>query len=161
MIECIILGDSIAVGTAQARPECVAYVKSGINSYQFNKKYPQTFNGKVVVISLGSNDHKYIETEQEFYRLRERIQAETVYWILPAGNAKTSEIPIVRIQEHVETIAGMFGDWKGLYLSALFRFSASAPFLSINLSGLNLSKRFINSSISFNFSSLPSCNNVE
>ncbi len=111
MIECLILGDSIAVGTAQARPECVAYVKSGINSYQFNKKYPQTFNGKVVVISLGSNDHKYIETEQEFYRLRERIQAETVYWILPAGNAKTSEIPIVRIQEHVETIAGMFGDW--------------------------------------------------
>ena len=111
MFDCLILGDSIAVGTHSARPECVAYAKASINSRQFNKEYPQTFNGKVVVISLGSNDHKYIKTEKELFNLRERVQAETVYWILPAGNAKTSEIPIVRIQEHVETIAGMFGDW--------------------------------------------------
>ncbi len=40
MIECLILGDSIAVGTAQARPECVSYATSGINTTQFNKKYP-------------------------------------------------------------------------------------------------------------------------
>jgi len=111
MIECLILGDSIAVGTAQTRPECVAYVKSGINSYQFNKKYPQTFSSKVVVISLGSNDHKHIKTKKELFELRERVQAEKVYWILPAGNSKTSEIPVVRIQEHVESIAEMYGDW--------------------------------------------------
>ena len=111
MIECLILGDSIAVGTAQARPECVAYAKTSLNSSQFNKKYPQPFNGKVVVISLGSNDHKYIKTEKELFKLRERVQAETVYWILPAGNAKTSEIPVVRTQEHVESIAEMYGDW--------------------------------------------------
>ena len=111
MIDCLILGDSIAVGTAQARPECVAYAKTSLNTSQFNKKYPQNFNGKVVVISLGSNDHKYIKTEKELFKLRERVQAETVYWILPAGNAKTSEIPVVRIQEHVESIAEMYGDW--------------------------------------------------
>ena len=111
MIECLIIGDSIAVGTAQVRPECVAYAKTSLNSSQFNEKYPQTFNGKVVVISLGSNDHKYIKTEKELFKLRERVQAETVYWILPAGNSKTSEIPVVRIQEHVESIAEMYGDW--------------------------------------------------
>ena len=111
MIDCLILGDSIAVGTAQARPECVAYAKTSLNSSQFNKKYPQPFNGKVVVISLGSNDHKYIKTEKELFKLRVRVQAETVYWILPAGNSKTSEIPVVRIQEHVESIAEMYGDW--------------------------------------------------
>ena len=111
MIDCLILGDSIAVGTHMARPECVAYATSGINTTQFNKKYPQPFNGKVVVISLGSNDHKYIKTEKELFKLRERVQAETVYWILPAGNSKASEIPIVRIQEHVESIAEMYGDW--------------------------------------------------
>ncbi len=105
MIECLILGDSIAVGTAKARPECVAYATSGINTTQFNKKYPQAFNGKIVVISLGSNDHKYIKTEKELFNLRERVQAETVYWILPAGNAKTSEIPVVRIQEVVKIIS--------------------------------------------------------
>lgn len=111
MIECLILGDSIAVGTAHARPECVAYATSGINTTQFNKRYPQSFSGKVVVISLGSNDHKYIKTEKELFKLRERVQAERVYWILPAGNAKTSEIPVVRIQEYVESIAEMYGDW--------------------------------------------------
>jgi len=111
MIECLILGDSIAVGTHMVRPECVAYATDGINSTQFNKKYPKPFSGKVVVISLGSNDHKYIKTEKELFKLRERVQAETVYWILPAGNSKTSEIPIVRIQEHVESVAEMYGDW--------------------------------------------------
>ena len=111
MLDCLILGDSIAVGTHSARPECVVYATSGINTTQFNKKYPQTFNGKVVVISLGSNDHKYIKTEKELFKLRERVQAEKVYWILPAGNSEASEVPIVRIQEHIESIAGMYGDW--------------------------------------------------
>ena len=39
MLECLILGDSIAVGVHKARPECVAYVKSGINSRDYVNKY--------------------------------------------------------------------------------------------------------------------------
>ena len=35
MLECLIIGDSIAVGTAMARPECVSYSKGGWNSWQF------------------------------------------------------------------------------------------------------------------------------
>ena len=111
MIECLILGDSIAVGMQMARPECVAYAKTSLNSAQFNKRYPQKFNGRVVAISLGSNDHKYLKTQKELLALRARVAADEVYWILPAGNSKTSEIPIVRIQEHVESIAEMYGDW--------------------------------------------------
>ena len=111
MIECLILGDSIAVGTHMVRPECVAYAKTGLNSAQFNKRYPQQFNGRVVAISLGSNDHKYLKTQKELLALRARVAADEVYWILPAGNSKTSEIPIVRIQEHVESVAEMYGDW--------------------------------------------------
>ncbi len=111
MIECLILGDSIAVGMQMARPECVAYAKTSLNSAQFNKRYPQQFNGRVVAISLGSNDHKYLKTQKELLALRARVAADEVYWILPAGNSKTSEIPIVRIQEHVESVAEMYGDW--------------------------------------------------
>jgi len=37
MIECLILGDSIAVGIGQMRPECVVQAKSGINSVQTTK----------------------------------------------------------------------------------------------------------------------------
>jgi len=35
MIECLILGDSIAVGIGQMRPECVVQAKSGINSEDY------------------------------------------------------------------------------------------------------------------------------
>ena len=38
MIDCLIVGDSIAVGTHQFKPECVAYAKGGINSWQWNKQ---------------------------------------------------------------------------------------------------------------------------
>lgn len=39
MLECLILGDSIAVGTHQARPECAVYARGGINSRDFVNRY--------------------------------------------------------------------------------------------------------------------------
>jgi len=104
MLECLILGDSIAVGTATARPECVAYAKGGINSYQWlNKnidKMPLT--AKTVIISLGSNDHKYVKTESELEAIRELTKADRVYWILPAIKPD--------IQEIVRKVAAKNGD---------------------------------------------------
>lgn len=94
MIECLILGDSIAVGTHQARPECVAYAKGGINSKQFiNANITNSpFTANVVIISLGSNDHKYIKTEDELHTLRKLTKADRVYWILPAIKPDIQEI---------------------------------------------------------------------
>ena len=104
MLECLIVGDSIAVGTHQARPECVAYAKVGINSYQWlNKnigKAPLT--AKTVIISLGSNDHKHVKTENELRSLRELTKADRVFWILPAIKPD--------IQEIVRKIAAQHGD---------------------------------------------------
>jgi hypothetical protein len=56
MIDCLILGDSIAVGTYSAKPECEVHAQVGINSRNFNKKYKNDFAAKIVAISLGSND---------------------------------------------------------------------------------------------------------
>jgi lysophospholipase L1-like esterase len=104
MLECLIVGDSIAVGTATARPECVAYAKGGINSYQWlNKnidKMPLT--AKTVIISLGSNDHKYVKTESELEAIRELTKADRVYLILPAIKPD--------IQEIVRKVAAKNGD---------------------------------------------------
>jgi lysophospholipase L1-like esterase len=103
MIECIILGDSIAVGTAHFRPECVALAKSGINSRDWNK---QNRNNPVaagtVIISLGSNDTQHIRTIWEVTQLRERVLAERVFWILPANKK--------HVAEFVKTVAADFGD---------------------------------------------------
>lgn len=104
MLECLILGDSIAVGTHKARPECVAYAHTGINSHNYNKRYKkQNFSAKIVVISLGSNDTKHIKTAQELIDLRSRVDAEKVYWVLPANK--------IEMQEIVENVANMYEDW--------------------------------------------------
>jgi hypothetical protein len=94
MIDCLILGDSIAVGTHQFKQECVAYAKGGINSKQFLDKNitNSPFVANTVIISLGSNDHQYVKTEDELRTLRKLTKADRVYWILPAIKPNIQEI---------------------------------------------------------------------
>jgi lysophospholipase L1-like esterase len=112
MIDCLIVGDSIAVGTHQFKPECVSYSKGGINSHQWiNQNISKLpLNAKTVIISLGSNDHKWVKTESELRTLRQMTKADRVYWILPAGNLKASEVSIQYIQLLVKEIAKEYGD---------------------------------------------------
>ena len=111
MLECLILGDSIAVGTQMIRHECVLVGRGGINSWQWNRNYSNDIkSAKTVVISLGSNDHSGIHTFKELMSIRQRVDAERVYWILPAGNLKAGGIDIKNIQEIVEIIARNYGD---------------------------------------------------
>lgn len=96
MLDCLILGDSIAVGTHQHAPQCSVVAKSGINSKMFNTQYSGEFFSTNVVISLGSNDHAGINTERELRSLRHRVTARArVYWIVPA--IKPEVVEIVRI----------------------------------------------------------------
>ena len=87
MLECLILGDSLAVGVGQIRKECVTYAKSGINSYDYVNRHILHTQGntqaKTVIISLGSNDTKNIDTFEELDTLRQLVKADRVYWILP------------------------------------------------------------------------------
>lgn len=111
MLECLILGDSIAVGTHQFYQECKLVGKGGINTWQWNKMYPTAdLTANTVIISLATNDHKYIKTEAELIKMRERVKGQNVFWILPAGNLKGSEVPIEVIQSYVLDIAHQYGD---------------------------------------------------
>jgi len=107
MIDCLIIGDSIAVGTAMKRPECVSYSKGGWNSWQWNKDYlshSTTKSYDTIVISLGANDHKGVKTEQELKKMREAIKGKRVFWIDPGKDRK----PIAH--EAIMKIAGEYGD---------------------------------------------------
>ena len=89
MLECLILGDSLAVGIGQIRKECTTYARSGINSYDYVNRhvlYTETYHkeAKHVIISLGSNDFKSMNTYEELDTLRQLVKADRVYWILPA-----------------------------------------------------------------------------
>jgi lysophospholipase L1-like esterase len=89
MLDCLIMGDSLAVGVGQIRKECITYAKSGINSYDYVNRHVLHTNGadkqaKTVIISLGSNDTKNIKTFEELDTLRQLVKADRVYWIVPA-----------------------------------------------------------------------------
>lgn len=109
MLDCLILGDSIAVGTHQFKKECVAVAKGGINSWQYNRDYVKDrkndFGAEVVIISLGSNDHKGVKTYNELYKLRERVKAQRVYWVLP------NPALFPKQAEDVNLISVSFGDF--------------------------------------------------
>ena len=87
MLECLIIGDSLAVGVGQVRTECVTRAKSGINSYDYLNRHVWHTNGnnqaKTIIISLGSNDTEKMNTFEELDTLRQLVQADRVYWILP------------------------------------------------------------------------------
>ena len=107
MLDCLILGDSIAVGVSMVRKECVSYSRGGWNSWQWNKDYLSKASGqpaRTVIISLGANDHKGVKTEVELRKMRAAISAERVFWISPGKERKP--VP----QDAIERIAKEYGD---------------------------------------------------
>ncbi len=107
MIDCMVIGDSIAVGTAMYRPDCISYSRGGWNSWQWNKDYLEVAKSKpakTVIISLGANDHAGVKTEQELRKMRSSITADRVFWISPGKERKP--IP----QDAIERIAREYGD---------------------------------------------------
>ena len=87
MLDCLILGDSLAVGVGQIRTECTTRAKSGINSHDYVNRHVLHTEGntqaKNVIISLGSNDTAKINTVEELDSLRQLVNADRVYWIVP------------------------------------------------------------------------------
>lgn len=103
MLECLIIGDSIAAGVAQHRPECVSHATVGITSRKWvDKNINKDLTAKTVIISLGSNDDQHINTIAELYTVRNFVRAEKVVWIVPATKPAK--------QEDVKSTAIMFRD---------------------------------------------------
>lgn len=111
MLDCMIIGDSIAVGTQMFWKECVLYGKGGINSWQWNQSWNVlTKNADRAVISLGTNDHIGVNTKSELIKARNKIVARRVYWILPFGNNPASKVTVEQIQKIVREVAAIYGD---------------------------------------------------
>ena len=111
MLDCMIVGDSIAVGTQAAMPQCELVGRVGINSWQFETAYATKILKKdVVVISLGSNDNLYTHSKYELMKVRGRIDATQVYWIMPQGVSIGNNVELVLIQDIVRFVANIYKD---------------------------------------------------
>ena len=105
MLECLIVGDSIAVGVSQIRHECASISKSGINSrYWVTRHIHKLKPVRTLIISLGANDYRGINTEGHIRSLRTNAQAERVFWLLPSQRLKPGQV------EAVKLVAAEFGD---------------------------------------------------
>lgn len=107
MLECLIVGDSIGVGIANIRKECVAYVKGGINSKQWLDKNIQNtpLQARHVIISLGSNDHKYVKTQEELRVIRKLTNAQRVFWVMPSDKFPEAQSAVWHVaNENNDTI---------------------------------------------------------
>jgi hypothetical protein len=104
MLECLIIGDSIAVGVSQFRQECLSQVQGGISSSGWIKKYGDTTQpAKVLIISLGANDYD-INTLPNIEKIRANAKADKVFWLLP----RIERVP--HAHEAVRKVATQYGD---------------------------------------------------
>ena len=105
MFDCMILGDSIAVGTAMFKHGCEVYAQGGWNSWQWNKEFlKKDLSANTVIISLGTNDHKGVKTRKELETMREKVKGSRVYWILPAIKLDIQEIVKQIAEEHGDIV---------------------------------------------------------
>lgn len=89
MIDCMIIGDSIAVGSHMFRKECVAHAKGGITSVGWLEKFKDVdLSAQTMIISLGTNDWDKGNTFVHLKQLREKVKAKQVFWIAPNSESK-------------------------------------------------------------------------
>lgn len=100
MLECLIIGDSVAAGLAQAMPECSSLARGGISSKAWHERF-QTYpplNGthyRFVVISLGKDDYVGDSIEEHLYDVRAKLAADHVIWLMPNPTLKPTQHAII------------------------------------------------------------------
>jgi lysophospholipase L1-like esterase len=91
LFDCLVLGDSIAVGLGQVRPECAVVAISGITSERYVQTLLAPRRARTVIISLGVNDGDGVSIIDNLRLLRRTIAADTVYWLLAGTNPRARD----------------------------------------------------------------------
>lgn len=92
---CLVLGDSIAVGTQQAlivqHLVCERQARVGISSSKINE-YPVIDKAGVVIISAGSNDDPKQDNSSMYELIRQKYVGKRVIWILPRNRTIAHQV---------------------------------------------------------------------
>ncbi len=103
MVPCLAIGDELALGLAQGRPDCVAVAAPGITSAPFAAlDLGRLKAAQMVIISLGANDAPGADTASNLRRLRKTVTAQRVIWLVPNAS------PAFRLG--VTAVAAEWGD---------------------------------------------------
>ncbi len=104
MLDCLIIGDSLAVGVGQARPECVTQAQTGITSGAYIKSFLPNLprSAAQIVISLGVNDDPTVSTIDNLRTLRRSLHGPQIVWLLPGLKPE--------VRQAIEAVARESGD---------------------------------------------------
>jgi hypothetical protein len=97
---CTIVGDSIAVGTAQAVSECRSDAKIGIGSAAIVSR---VHDAALVVISAGSNDPRNPKLKQNLETIRAKLTGR-VMWIVPIDPVAAAAVKAVAASHRDGTV---------------------------------------------------------
>jgi lysophospholipase L1-like esterase len=98
MLDCLIIGDSIAKGLGDVRRDCTTIAKVGINTEHYVEAYSTKLpTSSIAIISLGSNDNPKVSDREQLWVLRERVDANYVIWVLP--NEKLFPLAFAAIED--------------------------------------------------------------
>lgn len=102
MLECLVIGDSIAQGVGQYLPQCRVVAQSGISSNAFVHSHNSLPRSRKVLISLGSNDNSNFSLIYGSLRtLRTRFDNQTrVCWLLSSNNQRANMAATQVAREH-------------------------------------------------------------
>lgn len=90
MFECLIVGDSIAVGVSRQLPKCHRQAIGGVSSAKYAKAYTRKLDAKRTLISIGSNDLATVDSYADMKLIRSRVTGK-VTWLLSANKPKANE----------------------------------------------------------------------
>ena len=102
-LDCLVMGDSIAVGISQFS-DCHTASSNSVSSKTWLAQYYYVlyYPAKSVFVALGTNDDYYPESKKTLYRIRQAIRSKNVTWLAPKLNLPA--------RKAVEEIAKEFGD---------------------------------------------------
>jgi hypothetical protein len=96
MMDCVAVGDSIAVGIGQAA-HCSINAKVGASS-SYIAQHTYSSDKGVAVISAGSNDPDNPKLMSNLHAVRAKIKARRVVWILPYNRKAAEAARAVAVQ---------------------------------------------------------------
>lgn len=95
-MDCVAVGDSIAVGIGQAM-HCSINAKVGAGS-SYIAGHTVTTSKNVAVISVGSNDPNNPNLRNNLDKIRSKISSKRIVWILPYNRKAASVVKAIAVQ---------------------------------------------------------------
>jgi len=96
MLDCLLIGDELAIGLSKYRPECSVVAKPQINSEVWvEQNIGNLQNSKITIISLTAHDTPDVYSQWNLETIRSKIKTGRVFWIVPSKTKSSLNIDLM------------------------------------------------------------------